>query len=89
VEATLAAGGPEDQPYLLEALAAGHNADDIVTFARQIRGKRPGWLRKHLSLIDPEGPGSATYRSSPVRQTDDTSCGSMAIMMARAMTDPL
>ncbi|HET6987017.1 MAG TPA: hypothetical protein VFI00_10385 [Kribbella sp.] len=89
VKATLAAAAPVDRPYLLQAWAAGHSADDIVTFARLIRGKRPGWLRNHLSLIDPEWTGSATYRSSPVEQTDDTACGSMTVLVARAMTDPL
>ena len=43
----------------------------------------------HLNLIDPEGSGSVMYRSSPVEQTDDTTCGSMTVLMARAMTDPL
>jgi hypothetical protein len=89
VDATLAAAGPDQRPYLIAALAAGHSADDVVTFARLIRGKRPGWLRTHLSLIDPGGPGRVTYRGSPVRQTDMTACGSMTILMARAITDPL
>ncbi|TCC49578.1 hypothetical protein E0H73_42300 [Kribbella pittospori] len=89
VEGTLAAAAPVDRPYLLKVWAAGHSADDIVTFARLIRGKGSGWLRTHLSLIDPDGSGSATYRSSPVEQTDDTTCGSMTILVARAMADPL
>ena len=89
VEATLAAAGAQERPYLLEALAAGHSAADVVTFARLIRGKRPGWLRSHLNLIDPDGSGSVVYHSSPVQQTDDTTCGSMTVLMARAMTDPL
>ncbi|MFI6826452.1 hypothetical protein ACIBG5_05085 [Kribbella sp. NPDC050241] len=89
VDATLGAAGSAERPYLLQALAAGHNADDIVTFARLIRGKKPEWLRRHLSLIDPDGPGWVAYRFSPVQQTDNTSCGSMTILMARAMADPL
>lgn len=89
LEATLAAAGPEERPYLFEALAAGHSADEMVTFARLIRGRRPEWLRTHLSLIDPDGPGRVTYRGSRVRQTDHTTCGSMTILVARAMTDPL
>ncbi|MGY4768729.1 hypothetical protein ACXC9Q_17600 [Kribbella sp. CWNU-51] len=89
VEATLAAAASVDRPYLVKAWAAGHSADDIATFAWLIRGKKPGWLRSHLSLIDPDWSGSATYRSSPVEQTDDTTCGSMTVLVARAMTDPL
>jgi hypothetical protein len=89
VQATLAAAASVDRPYLVQAWAAGHSADDIATFARLIRGRRPAWLRTHLSLIDPNWSGSATYRSSPVEQTDDTTCGSMTILVARAVTDPL
>lgn len=89
VDATLTAAGPDERPYLIDALAAGHSAEDVVTFARLIRGKRPEWLRTHLSLIDPDGPGRVTYRGSPMRQTDDTACGPMTILMARAMADPL
>ena len=29
------------------------------------------------------------YRASRVKQTDDTTCGSMAILMARALADPM
>lgn len=89
VQATLAAAAADERPYLLKVLADGHSADDVVRFARLIRGKRPRWLRTHLNLIDPEGSGSVLYRSSPVEQTDDTTCGSMTVLMARAMTDPL
>jgi hypothetical protein len=89
VEATLVAAGSAERPYLLQALAAGHSAAEVVTFARLIRGKKPGWLRRHLSLIDPDGSHWVTYRFSPVQQTDNTSCGSMTVLMARAMTDPL
>jgi hypothetical protein len=89
VEATVAAAGPYEKPYLLEAVAAGHSGDDLVTFARRIRGKQPRWLRRHLTLVDPSGSGWVTYRTAPVEQTGDTTCGSMTILMARAMTDPL
>lgn len=89
MQATLAAAGPYEQPYLLEAVAAGHTGEDLVTFAQRIRGKQPRWLRKHLTLIDPDGAGWAAYREAPVRQTGDTTCGSMTVLMARAITDPV
>ncbi|MGW6196926.1 hypothetical protein ACWF0M_12335 [Kribbella sp. NPDC055110] len=89
VESTLVAAGPAERPYLLRALAAGHSAAEVITFARLIRGRTPGWLHRHLTLIDPDGSHWVTYRFSPVQQTDNTSCGSMTILMARAMTDPL
>jgi len=89
VQAALAAAGPEQRPYVLQAFAAGHSADEVARFAQLIRGRTPEWLRTHLTLIDPSGLGSVTYQASPVKQTDDTTCGSMAILMARAMADPL
>lgn len=89
VEATLVAAGAAERPYLLQALAAGHSADDIVTFARLIRGRKPDWLRRHLKLVDPDGSRWVTYRFSSVQQTDNTTCGSMTILMARAIADPM
>jgi hypothetical protein len=89
IEATLVAAGSTERPYLLQALAAGHSAAEVMTFARLIRGKKSGWLRRHLTLIDPDGSHWVTYRFSPVQQTDNTSCGSMTILMARAIVDPL
>ena len=83
-----AATGP-DRPYVLEAFAAGHSADEVVRFAELIRGRSPDWLSTHLSLIDPAEPGPVTYNGSRVRQTDETTCGSMVILMARAIADPL
>ena len=89
VQAALSAAGPEQRPYVLEAFAAGHSADEVVRFAHLIRDRKPHWLRTHLNLIDPSGPAWVRYRASRVRQTDDTACGSMAVLMARAMADPL
>jgi hypothetical protein len=88
-EATLVAAGAAERPYLLQALAAGHSADDLVRFARLIRGRKPSWLRSHLSLVDPDGSRWVSYHFSSVQQTDNTTCGSMTILMARAITDPL
>ena len=89
VEAAVAAAGHEQRAFILKAFAAGHSADEVVRFAQMIRGKKPEWLRTHLSLIDPSGPGRVLYHASPVKQTDDTTCGSVSILMARAMADPL
>jgi hypothetical protein len=88
VQATLAAAGRDERPYVVDVVAAGHSADEVASFARLIRGKRPRWLQTHLDLLDPDGGGWAAYRSSPVQQPDDTSCGPMTIMMARAISDP-
>ena len=89
VQGALSAARPEQRPYVLEVFAAGHSIDEVVRFAQLIRGRKPEWLRTHLSLIDPSGPGWVRYQASRVQQTDDTTCGSMSILIARAMADPL
>ncbi|TDW22023.1 hypothetical protein EV650_0855 [Kribbella kalugense] len=88
VQATLAAAGRDERPYVVEVVAAGHSAAEVASFARLISGKRPRWLQTHLDLLDPDGSGWVAYRSSPVQQPDDTSCGPMTILMARAISDP-
>jgi hypothetical protein len=87
--ALAAAAGPEQRAYIGQAIAAGHSANEVVRFAEAIRGRKPGWLRVHLSLIDPSGTGVVSYQGSEVRQIDDTTCGSTSLLVARAMTDPL
>ncbi|MFD7159081.1 hypothetical protein ACFV9C_31105 [Kribbella sp. NPDC059898] len=89
VEATIATADADERPYVVEAVAAGHSAGEVASFARLIRGKQPHWLHTHLDLLDPNGSGWVDYRSAPVQQPDDTSCGPMTILMARALADPL
>ncbi|MGW6200775.1 hypothetical protein ACWF0M_31830 [Kribbella sp. NPDC055110] len=88
VQAAIGTAGPGERPYVVDVVAAGHNANDVASFAALIRGKRPHWLQTHLDLLDPGGSGWVEYRSSPVQQPDDTSCGPMTVLMARAMADP-
>ncbi len=88
MQAAIAAAGPGERPYVVDVVAAGHNADEVASFAALIRGKRPRWLQTHLDLLDPAGSGWVAYRSSPVQHPDDTSCGPMTVLMARAMADP-
>jgi hypothetical protein len=83
------AGSPAEQAYLLKAFAAGHTVDEVAAFATQIHGRDPDWLREHLSLVDPTSPGAVSYRGFAVEQTDNTTCGSTSILLARAMTDPI
>jgi hypothetical protein len=87
--ALAAAAGPEQRGYIGQAIAAGHSANEVVRFAEAIRGRKRGWLRVHLSLIDPSGTGVVSYQGSEVRQIDDTTCGSTSLLVARAMIDPL
>lgn len=83
------AGSPEEQAYLLKAFAAGHSLDEVATFAGQIHGRTPDWLRTHLSLVNAGHPGSVEYAGYPVKQTDETTCGSTSILIARAYNDPM
>lgn len=90
VDAALAAAGSaEERAYILKALAAGHSAAKVVTFAGAILGKDHGWLRSQLELLDPTTTGPVFYRHVQVGQVDATTCGSTSILMARAMADPL
>ncbi|MDX6235509.1 MAG: hypothetical protein QOG10_324 [Kribbellaceae bacterium] len=89
MDAALAAAGPEQRAYIGKAIAVGHSANEVVRFAEAIRGKEAGWLRTHLSLIDPSGTGGVSYHGSELRQIDDTTCGSTSLLVARAMADPL
>ncbi|MEV5967020.1 hypothetical protein AB0L70_34940 [Kribbella sp. NPDC051952] len=89
VLAAAAASGPLQRPYVLKAFAAGHSADEVVRFASLIRGKKPTWLRTHLSLVDADRHSLVTYHAALVRQVDNTTCGSTAILMSRAIVDPI
>jgi len=77
------------QGYVLKAFAAGHSLEELAEFARVISGRDRQWLRTRLNLIDPAVPGPVDYRGYRMRQYDDTSCGSTAIVIARAMADPI
>lgn len=100
LDAALAkADSPLEEGYILKALAAGHNITQITGFAGLIRGKDTGWLTSHLALFDPGNPvtdnkGKLVYtddnfKTAPIQQMDPTSCGSTAIVVARAMNDPM
>jgi hypothetical protein len=86
----------EERAFLLKALAAGHSVDELVAFDPKIHG-RPDLIAR-LSPIDPNQPGDAMFRYVdgdgnvqyvPIKQLDNTTCGSTAIMVARLMTDPI
>ncbi|WP_250399528.1 peptidoglycan-binding protein [Streptomyces cellostaticus] len=49
------ASSPQEKAYLMKALAAGHDVDDIEAFGGKIHGKDPAWLQQHLSPITTQG----------------------------------
>jgi len=89
IDALLATTDQAAQGYLLKAFAAGHTVAELSEFAHAIAGRDRGWLRTRLSPVDPRQTGPVHYRGYLVRQYDDTSCGSTAIVVAHAMADPI
>ena len=78
-----------ERAYLLKAVIAGHSVAEISVFDQVIHQHTDEWLRTHLNLIDPFNVGPATLDSQAIRQQDETTCGSMSIILARATNDPI
>jgi hypothetical protein len=78
-----------ERAYLLKALIAGHPVAEVSAFDRAIHQQTDDWLRTHLSLIDPNMVGPAMFDSQVIRQQNETTCGSMSIILARATNDPI
>jgi hypothetical protein len=89
LDAVLAAAGPEVGGYLAAAFAAGHPVAEIAAFAATVAGRSPYWLRSRLRPFDATSPGTVQFRGNPIRQYDDTTCGSAAVLAARTYLDPL
>ena len=78
-----------ERAYLLKALIAGHSVAEVSAFDQAIRQHTDDWLRSHLNLVDPNNVGPATLDSQAIAQQDETTCGSMSIIVARATNDPI
>jgi hypothetical protein len=83
------AGSDPERAWLYKALAAGHEVPALAAFANTIRGQDPTWLDGHLSLIDRGGIGEQDRLGTDIRQYEDTTCGTTALIVARAEADPL
>jgi hypothetical protein len=92
------AKSPQEKAYLLKALAAGHNVNDITGFDQQIHahGDDPQWLRDRLTPIVTEDHDTTTGKDDPVAyqgqawsQDQRPTCVAYSTMTARAQTDPL
>jgi hypothetical protein len=86
----------EERAYLLKAFAAGHSVDDLVAFDAQIHGHAD--LQGRLSPVSAGRTGGAVIswvdangdvHQVSLQQTDETTCGSNAILIARLMNDPI
>ncbi|MFF4378070.1 peptidoglycan-binding protein [Kitasatospora sp. NPDC001547] len=65
---------PQERAYLMKALAAGHNMDEIRTFQGKIHGKDPEWLRTHLTPVhteDDDTTSGGTNDDGSNRNTDE------------------
>jgi len=78
-----------ERAYLLKALIAGHSVAEVSAFDQAIHQHTDDWLRTHLNLIDPNNVGPAKLDSQAIRQQNETTCGSMSIILTRATNDPV
>jgi hypothetical protein len=91
------AKSPEQQAYLLKALAAGYSLDQIAQFDTQIaaHGDDAGWLAAHLNPLemDSRDPNGAknwnSFDGADWTQGQDPTCVSASTVTARAQVDPL
>ncbi|MEV4639829.1 hypothetical protein AB0J80_21030 [Actinoplanes sp. NPDC049548] len=89
LDRTLAGAAPAAQRYLAQAFAAGHPVAELVAFGAVVAGRDAGWLARRLAPLDPASPGPVRFLSTRMRQFDGTTCGSAAIVAAKAVLDPL
>jgi hypothetical protein len=92
------ARSPQEQAYLLQALAAGYGVRDIDAFDRKIHahGGDQLWLQQHLAPITGAAGPDRLHDQRPVEfggrswtQGSDPTCVAMSTVMARAKVDPL
>ncbi|NJC69067.1 hypothetical protein HC031_04915 [Planosporangium thailandense] len=89
---------PQEQAYLLQALAAGYSVKEIRAFDSKIHDHAgdPRWLRQHLTPIGEIAGPDRLHRRRPVEfggrpwaQGPEPTCVAMSTVLARAKVDPL
>ncbi|MEU5638681.1 peptidoglycan-binding protein [Streptomyces milbemycinicus] len=87
------AKSPQERAYLMKALAAGHDLQQIDRFAQQIHGRSPQWLSDRLTPVVIQSTESGTnyvnYQGAKWDQGPDGTCVASSTVNARAMVDPL
>jgi hypothetical protein len=93
------AQSPSEQAYVLKALAAGYDVNQVADFAAKIHpfGNDPAWLDQHLAPLDTavpagDGPGLAAateYGQAMWTQGDNPQCSAYSVITARAQVDPV
>ncbi|MFI6445651.1 WXG100 family type VII secretion target [Kitasatospora sp. NPDC050543] len=95
---------PQERAYLMKALAAGHDMDQIRAFQGKIHGKDPQWLREHLTPVrteDDDNSSGGSNDNGSNKNTDgvwfgpaawsqtDGTCVATSTVVARAIVDPV
>ncbi|MFJ9696118.1 hypothetical protein [Kitasatospora sp. NPDC101183] len=86
---------PAERAYLMKALAAGHNYDEIKAFDDQIRphAEDPDWLAQRISPVQLDaahgGKHDTGYQGVTWDQGNRNSCVAASTVTGRAMVDPL
>jgi hypothetical protein len=86
-----AAGSDRERAWLLKALAAGNDLAALTGFGEQIRNRDPAWLEDRLRPLVPgrTHDGRNTWLGASLQQQTDTTCGSMSLLLNRALHDPV
>jgi hypothetical protein len=87
-----AAGSDLERAWLLKALAAGNDLAAVTAFGNEIRGQDQDWLQETLRPLDPDrvdGERRLTWQGAALEQSTSTTCGSMSLLLNRAMHDPV
>ncbi|WP_338676574.1 peptidoglycan-binding protein [Streptomyces sp. SCSIO 30461] len=95
---------PQERAYLVKALAAGYDVDEVGRFRDKIHGKDPYWLQQHLSPIVTAGDSKVdeglkddrSNRNTDYQEFGDeawsqegNTCVPASTVTARAMVDPV
>ncbi|MGW7055710.1 peptidoglycan-binding protein [Streptomyces sp. NPDC054887] len=99
------AKSPQERAYLVKALAAGHDLNEVSEFRDKIHGKDPDWLQRHLTPVTTAGDSMKNEGLNPVsganNNTDThrfngenwsqegSTCVPSTVVTGRAMVDPL
>jgi|GEM_PF-5319253 hypothetical protein len=72
-----------ERAYICKALAAGRNLTDLSRFAGRINGRSERWLRRNLTLVNPNGGGGG------VTQQYSDSCAPTTEQALHGQFDPI
>ncbi|WP_028814358.1 peptidoglycan-binding protein [Streptomyces flavidovirens] len=95
---------PQERAYLVKALAAGHDLNEVSEFRDKIHGKDPQWLQRHLTPVTTAGDsmnneglnpdGSSVNKDDQAFKgerwsQDGNTCVPSTVVTGRAMVDPV